>query len=85
MPLRPTREGPRVQAVGKYRATIPKVKPGEHMWIIAGVWRVRNPSAQDFELDMENLLTLDGPGCFVCEQDYTPEMAVRRCPGEPRQ
>jgi hypothetical protein len=35
-------------------------------------------------LDQENLLTIVGPGCFYCEQPWSPRLARRRCPGEPR-
>ena len=34
-------------------------------------------------LDVENLLTVEGPGCYVCEEQYSPELAVRPCTGDP--
>jgi hypothetical protein len=83
MPLRPTETGPKVEAIQKHHAKMPTVRPGEHLWIVAGVWRVANPTAEQFMLDTENLLSLEGPGCYVCEEDYSPDLAMRRCPGEP--
>lgn len=31
-------------------------------------------------LDHENLITVQGPGCFKCNQPLTPETARTRCP-----
>lgn len=64
------------------------IKPGEHLWTMVAVWRIVDPAsafdpAQEKYLDTENLLSLDGPGCFVCEEPYTPERAARPCPGDP--
>lgn len=59
-------------------------KDGEHLWAVFGVWRVMDPTSERFELDTENLMTIEGPGCFVCEKQYTPALAARPCPGEPR-
>lgn len=58
--------------------------PGEHIWIVTGCWHVTDPTAERFELDRESLITVDGPGCLICEQIHTPELAARPCPGEPR-
>jgi hypothetical protein len=54
---------------------------GEHQWVIVAGYHVdpRNPA-----MHPENLISVEGPGCRVCEQNYTPELAERRCPGEPR-
>lgn len=61
--------------------------PGEHLWIVAGCWKV-NPATfradQDIHLDVENLLEISGPGCFVCEQNWSWVIASKPCPGEPR-
>ena len=62
--------------------------PGEHLWIMSGAWRISDP-ASAFDagvpkfLDLENLLTIVGPGCYICEQVYTAEVAAKPCPGEP--
>lgn len=77
--VKPT--GVRAEAVQHFRAEIPYT-PGQHLWIVAGVWRV-NPATvakgERVELDMENLLTIDGPGCYWCEQQYSPEVAAKPC------
>lgn len=68
---------------------IPPYDPrsGDHCWVITTAHRVdpsqfsmRNPPI----LDRETLMIVAGPGCFYCEQPYTPKLAVRRCKGEPR-
>lgn len=62
--------------------------PGVHMWVMTGAWRIMNP-ATAFDvgvakyLDLENLLTIGGPGCWVCEQIWTPELNDTVCPGDP--
>lgn len=66
------------------RKPLPVPRPGEHMWVVVAAWRVTDPASPRFELDTENLLSVDGPGCFVCEEQYTPRIAYRRCKGEPR-
>lgn len=46
------------------------------------MWKVQ-PERDQFLLDTENLLTIEGPGCYVCEEEYTPERATQPCPGDP--
>lgn len=71
-----------------HAAQLPNLAPGEHLWIMAGVWRIEHPETahdpgvQKF-LDLENLLTIEGPGCFVCEQVWSADVAAQPCPGEP--
>lgn len=72
---------------------VPEFDPraGEHLWTISLTYRV-DPAKFTPEgagdgpalLDLENLLLTVGPGCFYCERIYTPLLATRRCPGEPR-
>lgn len=71
---------------------IPDYDPrtGNHLWIVTSVyqvdpqqWRSDDPTVTPM-LDHENLLSVAGPGCFYCEQVYTPLLATRRCKGEPR-
>lgn len=57
-------------------------RTGEHLWTIVNMYRW-NPGTESPILDMENLLTVQGPGCFYCEQVYTPQAAKRRCKGKP--
>lgn len=60
-------------------------EPGKHLFIIATCFRVANPAADDepFLLDTENLLSAEGPACWVCEQLWTPGMQDTPCPGDP--
>lgn len=71
---------------------IPDYDPrtGDHLWVVTTAYRVvpeqwhsGDPTVTPM-LDMENLLSVAGPGCFYCEQVYTPLLATRRCKGEPR-
>lgn len=34
-------------------------------------------------MDAESLLMVTGPGCYRCEQVYTPGAELSPCPGEP--
>jgi hypothetical protein len=62
--------------------------PGRHLWTVLAVWRLSDESAArsaiggQVQLDTENLLTLEGPGCIVCERPYA-EASGRPCPGDP--
>lgn len=59
--------------------------PGRHLWIMTGAWTVspRSLEAGDTTLmDRENLIAFGGPGCFKCEQEYTPQLAARGCDGK---
>lgn len=69
---------------------IPEYDPrsGDHLWIMTTAYRVdpqrlTDPDAGPGLLGQENLLLLSGPGCYYCEQPYTPRLLHRRCPGEP--
>jgi hypothetical protein len=64
---------------------------GSHQWVITGAWRLSEAEAErqatgkggEVHLDVENLLAVDGPGCWVCEQVWTPAIARSACPGDP--
>lgn len=76
--------GPKAEARQFHHAPDLKTPPaGEHMWITVAMFRTRNPEAEQFHLDLENLLTIEGPACYICEQHYTKELATRPCAGEP--
>lgn len=82
--LKITRHGPKVEAVQHHGAPLPEQrKPGEHCWIVTGMWRVTPRTKGEYQLDTENLITLDGPGCFHCEELWSPELAARPCAGDP--
>jgi hypothetical protein len=63
---------------------VPEYDPrsGDHLWAVFSMYRV-NPQAEEPMLDVENLLTVQGPGCYFCEEPYTPRLSKRRCPGKP--
>lgn len=59
-------------------------KPGQHLWIMLAAWQMVSPEQHrdgEFIMDRENLLMLNGPGCFKCEKPYSASMAKRRCLG----
>ncbi|MFF3643415.1 hypothetical protein [Streptomyces sp. NPDC002564] len=64
--------------------------PGEHLWTILTMHRVSHDMIQRLNngiplnpehLDHENLLTVEGPGCFKCEQPHSRYLAHRKCTG----
>ena len=74
------------EARHKFNNQIKDPGRGKHLWMIIGIWRVTNPSTVDdpdgqFILDTENLMTLEGPGCYKCEQPWTPEREKKWCNG----
>lgn len=57
--------------------------PGVHLWVMACAFRY-NPEREGPQImDMENLLQVSSPGCYICEQVYTPAVAALPCPGSP--
>ena len=76
--------GPSVEAVQHHRTKMPEPVPGEHLWIMAGVWKVDAKAVargDKMHLDTENLLSIDGPGCFWCECVYSAQTASAPCKG----
>jgi hypothetical protein len=53
----------------------------EHLWVMTGLRRVDPLVALSGEqhLDLENLITVDGPGCYKCEQIYSATVAAQPC------
>lgn len=80
--LKVTERGPVVQARQHHNARLPDRVPGEHLWIVVSMFRVRPEQPKHF-LDTENLLTIEGPGCYWCERTWEPGAEKTRCPGEP--
>lgn len=81
--------GQRVEVDGQVDR-IPPYDPrsGQHLWVWLMAFRA-NPALMDDPthtpmLDRETLLSIKGPGCYYCEQPYTPRLLRRRCPGDPR-
>lgn len=61
------------------------VEPGQHLWAMFMMHKVNNLDnlfAGDWHADVESLILTTGPGCFICEQTYTPEIAAAPCPGQ---
>lgn len=55
---------------------------GRHLWTVLALFAVSNPARSQHDLDTENLLTIEGPGCLHCEQVWRPDIGSK-CPGEP--
>lgn len=76
--------GPEVEAKQRYNADLPPVVPGEHCWIMIHTYRILHPEnleTETFHSDLENLITIDGPGCLWCEKTWTQAKGTR-CTGE---
>lgn len=56
-------------------------RTGDHLWAIFTMYRWGGPTVETPTLDMENLLSVLGPGCFYCNQEWSERLATRRCPG----
>lgn len=61
------------------------VKPGEHCWSMFMVHRVNPATMQTDEphFDIESLLMITGPGCYLCERPWKPGDENTVCPGQP--
>ena len=59
-------------------------KPGKHLWVFVSAWQVQDPKRLGDKVifDQENLIQLDGPGCYKCEKPYSGQMAKRPCLGK---
>lgn len=71
----------KIEVVGFHGHELPPQRPGEHLWIVMSMFRVTPGVAARFDLDRENLLTIEGPGCYWCEEPWTEAMAARPCRG----
>lgn len=79
MPIQPTESGPKVEASGFHHQPIKQV-PGEHLWICVAMYQVVPTPNGKYFLDTENLKTIEGPGCYWCEQTWKPGMEKTKCP-----
>lgn len=68
------------QSKQKYHATLPPPN-GRHLWVFTGVWQVIDPVRSHQNFDLENLLTMEGPGCLWCEQVWRADIGAH-CPGD---
>ena len=62
-------------------------KAGEHLWVTIVTYKVgkeslRSMSKTPLNLDVENLLSVEGPGCYICGEIYSRNLLDRACPGE---
>lgn len=78
--------GVQQEAVGKHHADITDPGRGKHLWTVMVLYRLMDPSVSmdpegQINLDLENLLTIEGPGCFKCEKVWSPDAARRFCQG----
>lgn len=72
------------EAIGKHSAELDDPGRGKHLWTVFAMFRVINPSeaiATAIHMDMENLMTIEGPGCFKCEAVWSPAIEKRWCNG----
>lgn len=63
---------------------VPEYDPrtGDHFWVVALAHHVDPEDEHDaYVLNLDNLVSLQGPGCMYCERRYTPLLAKRRCSG----
>jgi hypothetical protein len=72
--------------VDRFKNRIPDFDPrsGEHLWITIAAYKVdpeKSLSGGPTILDYENLLSVEGPGCYYCESEYNTLIASRRCKG----
>lgn len=75
--------GINIQVKDKYQADPVDPGPGKHLWTVVTMFSV-NPSSGEFTLDHENLVTIVGPGCYKCEEGFTPELGAAPCLGSMR-
>jgi len=79
---------PGIKQEGRDKAGADLTDPGrgKHLWTVMALYRITNPAvSQDpggqILMDRENLLTIEGPGCFKCEKPWTPDIGRRFCQG----
>ena len=63
---------------------------GQHLWTMITMFKVSDHAIQQMNkgedpgpalMDHENLLTVEGPGCYKCEEPYSKYLAHRKCTG----
>lgn len=59
---------------------------GKHLWVVVAAWRVNDPEKLKLNnesqiFDLENMLSIDGPGCFKCEKPYESSLLNTFCHG----
>lgn len=75
------------QAVGSDVDKVPAFDPrtGDHLWSVVTMYRVQPTTWADSsvtpQLDLENLILVQGPFCFYCAHGWNERIASRRCKG----
>lgn len=68
--------------MGDFIATtnpLPEFK-GKHYWVVFCMYAVTDPGREgERHLDSENFVSLEGPGCFFCEEPWTAETEAGPC------
>lgn len=54
-----------------------------HLWTAMVAYAV-DPMAESNLLSPEFMVTPPMTGCIICEEDFSPEMLDRPCPGDPQ-
>lgn len=62
------------EGTNKFNAQLPEYN-GSHLWVFVGMWGVKDPSAKRQNFDIDNLLTVEGPGCYWCELEWHPSVS----------
>jgi hypothetical protein len=75
------------EKIDNFENTYPVFDPrsGEHLWVVVGMWKCdpeKMTTGGTAILDHENLLNVSVPGCYHCEEPYSPRLAIRRCKGD---
>ena len=74
-----------IEQVDSHPRKIPAFDPrsGDHYWIILCAFKVDPVAAIAGEqlMDHESLMSIQGPGCYYCEETYSTRIASRRCKG----
>lgn len=73
--------GVKIEAIHRAHAEVRDPGRGQHLWTTLAMWEVDPTQTEAVYLDTENLLTIEGPGCYKCEEVYSPELAAKPCRG----
>lgn len=64
--------------------------PGRHLWMFVVTFRasddligrlLQGDEPGQVLFDHENMMSANGPGCFKCERQFTPQLAAAPCRG----
>lgn len=72
------------EAISKFHSEITDPGRGKHLWVVTAAFQLIAPekfSTEQVHMDMENLLTIEGPVCWKCEQHFSADRARRFCQG----